>query len=65
MKKEIVAIYIDGSNTYKRLKSLGIPQKPARFDYSAFAEHLAGDRSLLSKRYYVGIVRNVDESEKG
>lgn len=64
MKKEIVAVYIDGSNTYKRLKNLGVPQKPTRFDYSVFTEHLVGDRNLLSKRYYVGIVRNIDRSEK-
>ena len=64
MKKEIVAIYIDGSNTYKRLKSLGIPQKLNRFDYSAFVQHLVGNRELISKRYYVGIVKNVDGSEQ-
>jgi len=63
-EKEIVAIYIDGSNTYKRLKNLGIPQKSTRFDYSAFVEHLVGNRILRSKRYYVGMVRNVDGSEK-
>lgn len=62
--KERVAIYIDGGNTYKRLKSLGLPKKDTRFDYSAFIKHLLGDRTLISKRYYVGIVRNVDGSEK-
>ena len=61
---ERVAIYIDGGNTYRRLKILGIPKKDARFDYSVFAEHLIGNRALISKRYYVGIVRNVDGSEK-
>jgi uncharacterized LabA/DUF88 family protein/uncharacterized protein YqfB (UPF0267 family) len=64
MKKEKVAIYIDGGNTYRRLKSIGIPQKSFRFDFSAFIDHLVGDRTLISKRYYVGIVRNVDSSEK-
>jgi uncharacterized LabA/DUF88 family protein len=63
-KKEVVAVYIDGGNTYRRLKELGIPQKFARVDYSAFVEHLVGERSLVSKRYYIGIVRNVDGSEK-
>lgn len=62
--KERVAIYIDGGNTYKRLKSLGIPEKLTRFDYSAFVKQLIGGRILVSKRYYVGIVRNVDGSEK-
>jgi uncharacterized LabA/DUF88 family protein len=64
MKNEKVAIYIDGGNSYRRLKSIGIPEKSCRFDYSAFVDHLVGDRVLVSKRYYVGIVRNVDESEK-
>ena len=59
-----MAIYIDGGNTYKRLKNLGIPQKDTRFDHSLFVEHLLGDRKLISKRYYVGIVRNADHSEK-
>jgi hypothetical protein len=64
MKKERVAVYIDGGNTYRRLKNLDIPQKEKRFDYSAFVAHLVGERTLISKRYYVGIVRNVDESDK-
>ncbi|MBU3957081.1 NYN domain-containing protein [Patescibacteria group bacterium] len=63
-KKEIVAIYIDGGNLYKRLKTLGIPQNSNRFDYSAFTKYLIGNRSLISKRYYIGTVRNVDGSEK-
>lgn len=64
MKKERVAVYIDGGNTYRRLKSIGIPQKPCRFDYSIFINYLVGERFLVSKRYYVGIVRNVDNSLK-
>ncbi len=64
MKKETAAIYIDGSNTYNRLKGLKIPNNFARFDYSSLVEHLVGDRNLVSKRYYIGIVRNVDGSEK-
>lgn len=64
MKKEKVAIYIDGGNTYKRLKGLDIPGNSARFDYSALVKHLVGERHLVSKRYYIGIVRNVDGSEK-
>lgn len=64
MEKERTAIYIDGGNTYKRLKVLGVPKKETRFDYSAFVKILVGNRALISKRYYVGIVRNVDGSEK-
>jgi uncharacterized LabA/DUF88 family protein len=63
--KESAAVYIDGGNTYRRLKDLGIPENSRRFDYSTFVRHLVGKRNLISKRYYVGIVRNFDNSEKG
>lgn len=62
---ETVAVYIDGSNTYQRLKEIGIPELSKRFNFSAFVRHLVGERSLLSKRYYVGIVKNFNNSEKG
>ena len=62
--KERVAIYFDGSNTYNKLKKLGLPEEGKRFDFAAFAAHIAGERKLISKRYYVGIVRNHDLSEK-
>jgi len=65
VKNENVAIYIDGGNLYRSLKNLGIPEKFSRVDYSSFMAHLIGDRKLISKRYYVGVVRNVDNTEKG
>ncbi len=61
----MVAVYIDGGNLYRRLKEMGIPENSKRFDFSAFVDYLVGDRALFSKRYYIGIVRNVDKSEKG
>jgi uncharacterized LabA/DUF88 family protein len=64
VKKEIVAVYIDGGNLYKRLKEMGVFENTKRFDYSAFVKHLVGSRNLISKRYYVGVVRNFDKSEK-
>lgn len=64
-RKEKVAIYIDGGNTYRRLKDVGIPEKSSRFDFSAFVKHLVGERELISKRYYVGVVKNFDNSAKG
>jgi uncharacterized LabA/DUF88 family protein len=64
-KKERVAIYIDGSNAFNKLKTFGIPEKGHRFDYSSFTTHLAGKRELVSKRYYIGIVKNHDNSAKG
>ena len=62
--KERVAIYFDGSNVYNKLKKLGLPEEGKRFDFSTFAIHMVGERELISKRYYVGIVRNHDNSEK-
>lgn len=59
-----VAVYIDGGNTYQRLKLLGIPKAGQRFSFSSFIEHLVGKRQLVSKRYYVGVVRNIDGTEK-
>lgn len=57
MKNERVAIYIDGGNTYKRLKEVNLLRGGKIFDYSALAEYLVGDRELVSKRYYIGIVK--------
>ncbi|MBI4065883.1 NYN domain-containing protein [Candidatus Kaiserbacteria bacterium] len=62
--REKVVVYIDGSNTYNKLKRLGLPDEDKRFDFSAFVSHIIGERRLVSKRYYVGIVRNHDNSEK-
>lgn len=62
--RERVAIYIDGSNTYNKLKKIGLPEEGKRFDFSAFVSHIVSDRELISKRYYVGIVRNYDGSQK-
>ncbi len=62
--KEKVAVYIDGSNTYNKLKKLGLPEEDKRFDFSAFVSHIVGERQLVSKRYYVGIVRNHDSTHK-
>ena len=64
-EKEKVVVYIDGGNTYRRLKDAGIPEKSKRFDFSAFVEHLVGERELISKRYYVGVVKNFDGSVRG
>lgn len=60
---ERVSIYIDGGNFYQRLKESGVG-RGTRFDYSALIEFLLRQRQLRSKRYYVGIVRNHDQSEQ-
>ncbi len=64
-KEERVAIYIDGNNFYGYLKDKEINfPKGVKFRFNDFVDFLSKDRELVSKRYYVGIARNVDGSEK-
>jgi len=64
-KKEKVAIYIDANNFFNRLKDKEVSfPKGVRFDYDKFIHYLLKDRELVSKRYYVGIARNVMSNEK-
>lgn len=63
--KEKVAIYVDGSNFYHYLKDKEISfSKGQKFDFQVFSEFLVGDRNCISKRYYTGVFRNIDNSEK-
>lgn len=61
---ERIAIYIDGGNFYRLLKASGLP-KEFHLNYIQFADFLARTRRLISKRYYIGTVRNHDGSVKG
>jgi len=64
-KKERVAIYIDGNNFYKYLKDKEINfPKGVKFNFNKFVNFLAKDRECISERYYVGIARNLDNTEK-
>ena len=58
-----VALFIDGGNLYQRLRDAGVPKR-TRFDYSALVTLLLRNRRLISKTYYVGIVRNHDHTTK-
>ncbi|OGG46965.1 hypothetical protein A2671_02600 [Candidatus Kaiserbacteria bacterium RIFCSPHIGHO2_01_FULL_49_13] len=58
-----VAIYIDGGNFYQRLREAGVP-RGTKFNYSKLVDFLLRGRTLVSKRYYVGIVRNHDHTDK-
>ncbi len=60
-----VLIYIDGGNFYKKInnKESGL-NKCDKIDYTKFVEYLVRGRDLVNKHYYVGIVRNIDNSEK-
>ena len=65
MASERVAIYIDGGNFYRRLKDPQVcPPAGRSLDFNKFVNHVANGRILISKRYYVGIVRNVDGTAK-
>jgi uncharacterized LabA/DUF88 family protein len=62
--EEKVAIYIDGGNFFKKVREYDLVPKGSAFDYLKFADLLARGRAIISKAYYVGIVRNFDNSEK-
>lgn len=62
---EKVVVYIDGNNFYKYLKDKQISfPKGVKFDFIKFIDFLVGGRQLVSKRYYIGIAKNFDNSEK-
>ena len=64
-KKKRIAVYIDGSNFYKYLKAERIDfPKGVIFNYNKFIDFLVGKYECVSKRYYVGIARNFDHTEK-
>ncbi len=63
--KERVAVYIDGSNFYNYLKDKEINfPKGTKFDFKNFVNYLVGDRECVSKRYYTGVFRNIDRTQK-
>lgn len=63
-KKRRVAIYIDGSNLYHKLRDLEI-SNTTYFNYNSLSQWLARDRAIISKRYYIGVVRAKENDEKG
>ncbi len=62
--KERVSILIDGGNFFKKIREHSLVPKGSNFNYSKFGDLLARGRSIVSKAYYIGIVRNFDNSEK-
>jgi len=66
VKKERVAVYIDGSNFYNYLKDKKINfPKGTKFNFKSFVDFLVGDsRECVSRRYYTGVFRNIDGSKK-
>lgn len=63
---ERVFIVIDGSNFYHRLKELPhLNGKLLDFCYDDFIQRLAGKRSIVSKKYYIGVIRAKPDDIKG
>ena len=62
-KRKRVFVVIDGSNFYHKLKELGFADL-LRFDFSGFAKFLAGKKKLVSRRYYIGAIREIPKSKK-
>jgi uncharacterized LabA/DUF88 family protein len=59
-----VAVYMDGSNLYYKLKDLGI-KNITYFQYGNLAKWLTGeDRTVIAKRYYIGAVRAKEKDKK-
>ncbi len=62
-KKERVFIIIDGNNFYHRLKELKL-NNLLLFDYEKFVQFLARNKSLFSKNYYIGAIREERDNPK-
>lgn len=61
-----VAVYIDGSNFYHKMKSPELQiENLTNFNFRGLAEWLAAGREIISCRYYVGVVRAEENNEKG
>lgn len=60
---ERVALLVDGSNFYHRLRELGLSDL-LRFDYERFSHWLAGSRPVVSRAYYIGAIREERGSER-
>ncbi|MFA6161187.1 MAG: NYN domain-containing protein [Patescibacteria group bacterium] len=61
--EERVAVFIDGSNFYYKLKSLNVAHLLV-FDYGRFTEWLARNRHIVARGYYVGVVRAKSDDDK-
>jgi uncharacterized LabA/DUF88 family protein len=62
-KRIRVAVFIDGSNLYHKLKDLNIKNK-IDFNYFGFCSLISENRELVSYRYYVGEIKAKRDDEK-
>lgn len=51
-----VFVVIDGNNFYHRLKELEL-RNLLNLDYEKLIQHLIDKRNLVSKKYYIGVIR--------
>ncbi|MEI7891419.1 MAG: NYN domain-containing protein [bacterium] len=58
-----VAVYIDGSNLYYKLRDCEI-KNITYFGYAALSDFLAENRRIIAKRYYVEVVRSKEGDNK-
>jgi len=58
-----VAVYVDGSNLYYKLKDCEI-KNITYFGYAALSQWLAQERKIIAKRYYIGVVRSKEGDAK-
>lgn len=56
MSKERIAVFIDGSNLYHKLKDLEI-RYTTEFNYLGLCQKLSRNRPIVYMGYYVGVVR--------
>jgi uncharacterized LabA/DUF88 family protein len=65
IKAERVIIFLDGNNFYHRLRDQELDfRQLLSFDYRKFSEWLAHGRTIVSRIYYVGLVRKEKDNSK-
>lgn len=62
--KQRIAVFIDGSNLYFKLKAMEI-KNISRFNYRGLIMWLARKRRIVSTVYYIGAVRAKNHDAKG
>lgn len=64
--QERVAILIDGSNFYHRLKEIFRDKRSLLdFHYNDFGKWLAGSGMVVEKKYYIGVIRTKPDDKRG
>jgi len=59
-----IAIFIDGSNLYYKLKELGV-EHTTNFDYYGLVNKFINNREIVYSGYYVGVIKARPDNLKG